>query len=108
MAVLQLRDDLTAEQREDRANELMEEFHIEHLRDSMGQAPSGGERRRRIARALPPIPNLVLLDEPLPASTRFPLSTSNAYEHLRDSGPRRAGSPNHNVRGTAVQNVPIS
>ncbi|PAC10996.1 ABC transporter ATP-binding protein [Salmonella enterica subsp. enterica serovar Heidelberg] len=42
MAVLQIRDDLTAEQREDRANELMEEFHIEHLRDSMGQALSGG------------------------------------------------------------------
>ena len=34
MAVLQIRDDLSAEQREDRANELMEEFHIEHLRDS--------------------------------------------------------------------------
>ena len=46
MAVLQIRDDLSAEQREDRANELMEEFHIEHLRDSMGQSLSGGERRR--------------------------------------------------------------
>ncbi|MDT1898289.1 ATP-binding cassette domain-containing protein [Acinetobacter baumannii] len=34
MAVLQIRDDLTSEQREDRAKELMEEFHIEHLRDS--------------------------------------------------------------------------
>ncbi len=42
MAVLQIRDDLSAEQREDRANELMEEFHIEHLRDSMGQSLSGG------------------------------------------------------------------
>ncbi len=41
MAVLQIRDDLSAEQREDRANELMEEFHIEHLRDSMGQSLSG-------------------------------------------------------------------
>ncbi|MCV5655122.1 ATP-binding cassette domain-containing protein, partial [Escherichia coli] len=30
MAVLQIRDDLTSEQREDRAKELMEEFHIEH------------------------------------------------------------------------------
>ncbi|MDS0116172.1 ATP-binding cassette domain-containing protein, partial [Enterobacter hormaechei subsp. steigerwaltii] len=53
MAVLQIRDDLTSEQRSDRANELMEEFHIEHLRDSLGQALSGGERRRvEIARAL--------------------------------------------------------
>ena len=35
MAVLQIRNDLTNEQRQDRANELMEEFHIEHLRDSL-------------------------------------------------------------------------
>ena len=41
MAVLQIRDDLSAEQREDRANELMEEFHIEHLRDSMGSHSPG-------------------------------------------------------------------
>ena len=34
MAVLEIRDDLTKEQRADRADELMEEFHIEHLRDS--------------------------------------------------------------------------
>lgn len=38
MAVLQIRDDLSSEQREDRAKELMEEFHIEHLRDSWAGA----------------------------------------------------------------------
>lgn len=44
MAVLEIRPDLTSEQREDRAKELMEEFHISHLRDSLGQALSGGEQ----------------------------------------------------------------
>lgn len=46
MAVLEIRKDLSAEQREERAEELMEEFHINHLRDSLGQSLSGGERRR--------------------------------------------------------------
>lgn len=79
MAVLQIRDDLSNEQREDRAKELMEEFHIEHLRDSLGQALSGGERRRvEIAARWPLTRNLSCLMNPLPAWTPSPSLISNA------------------------------
>ena len=49
----------------DRAAELMDDFGISHLRDSLAMHLSGGERRRlEIARALIREPKFVLLDEP--------------------------------------------
>lgn len=53
------------EARFERLEELLEEFGLEHVRKTRGDALSGGERRRtEIARCLASEPKYILLDEP--------------------------------------------
>jgi lipopolysaccharide export system ATP-binding protein len=56
---------LTKQQQADKLEELLNEFHLQHIRKNLGDRLSGGERRRtEIARCLAADPNFILLDEP--------------------------------------------
>jgi lipopolysaccharide export system ATP-binding protein len=87
--------------RENELNELMEEFHISHLRKAPSISLSGGERRRlEIARALASRPNFMLLDEPFAGVD--PIAVGDIKNLVRQLTKRGIGVliTDHNVRET--------
>jgi len=101
MAILETRKDLKHKGRKEEIERLLEEFHITHIRGSLGMALSGGERRRvEIARAIATNPQFILLDEPFAGVD--PISVNDIKQivsHLRNRG-LGVLITDHNVRET--------
>ncbi|HJP04806.1 MAG: LPS export ABC transporter ATP-binding protein [Chromatiales bacterium] len=101
MAILQTRDELARADRERILEELLEELHIGHVRNSPGLSLSGGERRRvEIARALAVEPRFILLDEPFAGVD--PISILDIQRIIKHLSERGIGVliTDHNVRET--------
>lgn len=101
MAVLEMATKYKRKERKERAEQLMEEFGITHIRKSMGKVLSGGERRRtEIARALAVNPKFILLDEPFAGID--PKAVGEIKRLVQQLSDRNIGVliTDHNVRET--------
>lgn len=100
LAILELQD-MTEDERYQRLEFLLDEFHIQHIRKGLGMSLSGGERRRvEIARALAASPQFILLDEPFAGVDPISVIDIKRIIHqLRDKG-IGVLITDHNVRET--------
>jgi lipopolysaccharide export system ATP-binding protein len=100
-AILELRPELNKTKRQALLTELLEEFSLTHIRTTLGERLSGGERRRlEIARALATEPSFILLDEPFAGVD--PISVNDIKQEIRDLAQRNIGVliTDHQVRET--------
>ena len=92
---------LSGPERRERLEGLLEEFGIAHVRKSVADTLSGGERRRvEIARSLVISPKFILLDEPF--SGIDPIAVSDCQNLIRELKNKGLGIllTDHNVRET--------
>lgn len=92
---------LESQERHEKLESLLQDFRINHIRESLGAALSGGERRRvEIARAIAGNPDFILLDEPFAGID--PIAVSEIQNIIRDLKVKGIGVliTDHNVRET--------
>jgi lipopolysaccharide export system ATP-binding protein len=101
LSVLELEKGLDKAARERRARELLDEFGLGHVADSLGETLSGGERRRaEIARSLIPNPRFILFDEPFAGVD--PINVGDLQRQIAHLKSRGLGVliTDHNVQDT--------
>jgi lipopolysaccharide export system ATP-binding protein len=101
MAILETMEFDSADAREHRLTELLEELGLTHVKDSIASSLSGGERRRvEISRCLARNPHFILLDEPFAGID--PLAIKDIQEIISALQAKGIGVliTDHNVRET--------
>lgn len=100
-AIIETRKDIDKAAKLELLESLLADFHIDHIRESLGMALSGGERRRvEIARTLAMEPKFILLDEPFAGVD--PISVLDIQGIIKELAERGIGIliTDHNVRET--------
>ena len=99
-AILELQN-LSENEVKNRLEELLEELHITHIKDTLAVSLSGGERRRvEIARCLASNPSFILLDEPFAGID--PIAVLDIQKTIKFLAEKGIGIliTDHNVRET--------